>query len=93
MASTVLNIKMREVEKKVPNTSSLVTSIVLNTKIGEVENKIADHANYVSTQEFNKLTTEIFEARKTQANLLRKTYSDNKLISFNRKITSKKQNI
>ena len=70
-----------------------MASTVLNIKMREVEKKVADHANYVSTQEFNKLTTEIFEARKTQANLVRKTYSDNKLISFNRKITSNKQNI
>ena len=72
MGSTFLNIKISAFENKVPNTSSLVTSIVLNTKIGEVENKIADHANYMSTQEFNKLTIEIFEARKTQVNLVRK---------------------
>ena len=44
MASTVLNIKISEVENKVPNTSSLVTSIVLNTKIGEVENKIVNES-------------------------------------------------
>ena len=63
---------------------------VVNTKIGEVENEIPDHAKYITTQEFNKLTAENFAAKLTQVNLVSKTDFDNKLISFNRKITSNK---
>ena len=39
MAATVLNIKIDEVEKKIPDTSSLVTTTVLETKIDEVKIK------------------------------------------------------
>ena len=86
---TVLNTKTSEVEDKILNTSSLVTKTVLNTKISEVENKISDHAEYI-TPEFNKLAGEKFTERLKEANLVNKTDFDNKLISFNRKITSNK---
>ena len=43
--------------------SGLVTTTVLNTKISEVENKTRDNSKYINTQEFNKLTAEIFTAR------------------------------
>ena len=45
MSTTVLNTKITDVEKKIPNTSGLVTTTVLNTKISEVENKIPNHDN------------------------------------------------
>ena len=67
-----------------------MTTTVLNTEIGEVENKIPDHAQYITTSEFNKLTAENFAAKLKKANLVNKTDFDNKLISFNRKITSSK---
>ena len=66
-----------------------MTTTVLNTKISEVENKIPDHAKYITTQEFNKLTAERFTARLKQTNLVSKTDFDNKLINFNKRITSK----
>ena len=50
-----------------------MTTTVLNKKISEVENKIPDHAKYITTQEFNKLTAECFEARLKQANLVNKS--------------------
>ena len=67
-----------------------MTTTVLNTKITEVENKIPDHAKYITTQQFNKLTTKNFEARLKQADLVNKTDFDNKITSFNRKSTSSK---
>ena len=90
MTSAVLNTKLIEVEDKIPETSCLVTTFVLNTKTNEVENKIPDHAKYITTQEFNKLIAEHFPARLTQAHLKSRTVFDNKLISFNRQITSNK---
>ena len=39
MRTTILNIKVNELENKVPNTSNLVTTTVLNIKISEVERK------------------------------------------------------
>ena len=58
-----------------------VVKTLLDTKINDVENKILDHAEYVAKWECNKLTA---------VNLVSKTDLDNKLISFNRKITSHK---
>ena len=74
-----------------PDTSGLVTTTVPNTKINEVENKIPNNSKYITTQEFNKLTTKNFEARLKQANLVNKTDFDNKPTSFNRKIVSYKR--
>ena len=36
MARVILDKNISEVENKIPNTSSLVTTIVLNTKINQV---------------------------------------------------------
>ena len=90
MNATVLNTKIKEVENKISNTSGLVTATVLNTKIGEVENKILHNAKYITTQEFNKLTAENFTARLKQTDLVSKTNFDDKLTSFNKRITSNK---
>ena len=89
MATIVFNTKISKIENKIPETSSLVTRNVLNTKISEVENKIPDQA----TQECNKVLAENFGARLKQTNLVTKTYFDNKLISFDGKITSNKISI
>ena len=59
----------------------------MNTIISEVENKIPDHAKYITTQEFNKLNAESFAARVKQPDLVNKTDFDNKLTSFNKRIT------
>ena len=88
VTTAVLNTKINEVENNIPDSSSLVTTTVLTTKISKVENKIPDHAKYITTQEFTRLTTKIFFARLAQANLVSKTNFDDKLVSFNIKITS-----
>ena len=90
MTTPVFNTNISEVQNKILNTSSLVTTTVFNTKISEVDNKILDNSKYVTTQEFNKLTAETFAARLKQANLVSKTDIDNKLTSFNKRITSNK---
>ena len=82
-----LNVKISEVENKIQNTSSLVTTTVFSTKISEVENKITDHAKY---PEFNQLTAENFAATVKQADLVNKNDFDNKLRSFNKWIISDK---
>ena len=65
-----------------------MATTVFNTKISKVGNKIPAHAKYTTTQEFNKLTAETLPARLRQANLVSKTEFDNRLVSFNREITS-----
>ena len=78
------------VENKIPNVSNLVKQTDYNTKINEIEKKITDHNHdkYITTPEFNKLTSENFAARLKQANLasksdianfVNKTDFDNKL--------------
>ena len=63
MTTNVLNVKIGDVENKIPNTNNFVTTTVLSTKINEFEYKIPDNSKYITTQEFNKLTTKNFEAR------------------------------
>ena len=70
--------------KKVDNisttdTNDLVKKLVITQKINEIENKINDHdhTKYITTQEFNKLTLEMFGSILAQANLVRKNYIAN----------------
>ena len=53
-----------------------------NTKVSEIEKKVTDHDHdkYITTSEFNNLTAKSFAARLAQANLVRKTDFDTKLI-------------
>ena len=87
MAKTVLNTKISEV---IPDTSCSITATVLNSKLGELEYEISNHDKYITTSEFIKLTEKTFTARLKQADLVSKTDFDNKLTSFNRKISSNK---
>ena len=70
----------------------LVKKADYDRKISELEKKIINHKHdkYITTSKFNKLTAEKFAARLAQANLIRKTHFNNKLINLNRKITSNK---
>ena len=90
MTTTVLNTKIKNIENKIPDKSSLVTATVLNTKTVEVEIKILDNSIYITFHNFHKVTEENFEGTLKQTNLVVKTNFDNKLISINRRITSNK---
>ena len=68
------------VESKIRNVSNLVKKTDYNTKISEIENKITTnhhHDKYITTQEFNKITSETFTARLKQANLASKSDTAN----------------
>ena len=70
------NNALTAVENKIPNVSNLVKKTDYDTKIIEIENKITanhDRDKYITTQEFNKLTSESFTARLAQANLAGKS--------------------
>ena len=41
----------------------------MNTKIGLFENKISNYAKYITTPEFNKFTSSMFDQKIKQANL------------------------
>ena len=67
-------------ERQIPNVSNLVQKNGYNTKISEIENKVTtdhDHYKYITTQEFDKLTSENFFARLKQANLVSKSDTAN----------------
>ena len=84
------NSALTAVENKIPDVSSLVKNTDYDTKISDIEKKIANynHGKYITTQEFNKLTNEIFNARLAQENLIPKTDLDAKLQSLSKRITS-----
>ena len=67
----------------------MVKKIDYNTKVTEIENKFNNHNHnkYIDTQKFNKLATDVFNARITQVNLITKTDFDAKLSNLNRKVT------
>ena len=82
MTTTILITNISEVDNKILDTKSLVTTADLNKTICKVEKKISDHAKYIITQEFNRLTAENFAARSKQANLVSKADFDNSFNSF-----------
>ena len=89
---TILNTKINEVKTEIPSISGLATTSTLTT----VENKIPNvhvqiHDKYITTPEFKMLTTENFAARLAQANLVTKTYFDDKQINLNKKLLQIKQ--
>ena len=49
-----------------------------------------NHDKYIDTQKFSKLAADVFNARLAQANLIKKSDFDAKLLSLNRKITANK---
>ena len=71
--------------------------LVIQSK--KTETKINDTDQYITTLEFNKLTTKKFAARLAEANLgsendignfVKKTYFDDKPKTLNKKVTSNK---
>ena len=71
MTNLATTTALTAVENKIPNISNLVKKTNYNTKIKEIENKITtdhDGDKYITTQEFNKLTSENFTARLGRAN-------------------------
>ena len=86
------NSALTAVENKIPDVSSLVKKTDYNSKTSDIDKKIAhlNHDKYITTQEFNKLTTENFNARLAQAGVITKTDFDAKLESLGKSITSNK---
>ena len=92
------------VKNKIANASNSAKKANYNTKINEIENKITtyhDRDKYITTQEFNNLTSEKFTARLAQANLASKSYIanfaketdfDDILKTLNKNVTSNKTN-
>ena len=92
ISNLAIKTALTAVENKIPNVSNLVNKTDYNTKVTEIETKLTyhNHDKYTDTQEFNKLTADVLNARIGQAKLITKTKYDAKLSSLNRKITSNK---
>ena len=88
----VTNSALTAVENIIPDVSSLVKKTDYDTKISDIEKKITDHNHdkYITTSEFNKLTTENFNARLAQGNLIIKTDFDSRLQSLSKRTISNK---
>ena len=76
------------VENKISSIGNLVNKIGYKTKVTEIENKLNNHNQnkYIDTEEFNKLSADVFNARLAQANIITKTDFDAKLSSLNTRI-------
>ena len=74
-----------KVKYLVHDVSSLVKKKDYNGKISDINKKVIDHDHdeYIATSEFNKLTTQNFATRLSQANLLTRTDFDMKLTNLN----------
>ena len=95
---TDLNAKVTEIESEICSITGLATNSVLavvenkitkhDAKKSGIEKKVTDHDHdkYITTSEFNKLTTENFKARLGQENLVTKTDFDEKLKSLCKKV-------
>ena len=92
ISNLVTKTALTAIENKIPSVSNLVKKTDYNTKVTEIENKLNNHNHdkYIDTSEFNKLATDVFNARLAKANLITKTYFDAKLSCLNRKITQNK---
>ena len=61
-----------------PDVSNLVKKTDYNTKVTKIENKLNNHNHnkYITTPEFNRLATDVFNAKLAQTNLITKTDFD-----------------
>ena len=86
------------------NVSNFVKKTDYNTNVNEIQKRITshDHSKYITTQAFNKLTSEIFASILAQANLanrndiadlVKKTEFDDKLKKEKKMLLQTKQNI
>ena len=76
-----------------PKISSLVKKEIIMQKLLKLKRNLPIKIMiyiYITTPEFNKFTVDVFAARLVQANLIKKTDCDYKLISYNKKINLNK---
>ena len=85
------NSALTAVENKILDVSSLVRKTDYDTKISEIEKKVSDHNldKYITSPEFNNLTTRVFTARLAQADLVQTDF-ETKLQDISKWMTSNK---
>ena len=85
IANLATTAALNATENKITNVSNLVKRNEYNTKIDEIENKVTvdhDQDKYITTQEFDNLTSESFFCKMSKndiANFVKKTDFDDKL--------------
>ena len=67
VTTTILNIKISEIENKIPNISDLIKKEDQHAEISDIEGK------YVTTSDYNKFTSEILDAKIKQKELVIKS--------------------
>ena len=90
ISNSATKTALTSVENKISDVSNLVKKTYYKTKITEIGYKVNnhDHDKYIDAQEFNKLASDVFNARLAQTHLLTKTDFDARLLNLNRKITA-----
>ena len=74
VSSLATKTALTVVENKIPDVRSLVKKTNYDTKISELEKKPTDHNHdrYITSPELNTLAADVFNARLSQANLIKK---------------------
>ena len=85
MTGSATNSALTAVENKITNVSNLITKTGYNTKVSD-----HNYDKYITTREFNKLTTENFKPRLAQSNLITKTNLGTELKKISDRVTSNK---
>ena len=67
VTTTILNIKISEIENKIPNISDLIKKEDQHAEISDIEGK------YFTTSDYNKFTSEILDAKIKQKGLVNKS--------------------
>ena len=67
VTTTILNIKISEIENKIPNISDLIKKEDQHAEISDIEEK------YFTTSDYNKFTSEILDAKIKQKELVIKS--------------------
>ena len=95
ISNLAIKTALTAIENKIPSVSNLVKKTDYNTKVTEIENKLNNHNHdkYIDTSEFNKLASDVFNARLAQTNLITKTDFDAKLSILTEKLLKINQNI
>ena len=78
VSNLAAKIAFTTVKNKMPDVSNLVKKTDYNTKVTKIENKLNNHNHnkYITTPEFNRLATDVFNAKLAQTNLITKTDFD-----------------
>ena len=92
VSNLVTKAALTTIENKILAVRSLAKKTDYNTKITEIDNKLNNHNHdkYITTQEFNTLAADVFNARLSQGNSVTKTNFDNTVSSLDSKIAKSK---